>query len=193
MKKILLLATALFLLMAPFQASAFDNDRKGFMLNLGLGFGQGKISASTGGLSASTDAIGFGTDLKIGAGLNNNKVLIYYTNRVLWYSPEIVVGDTRLDGNLINGMSAVGVSYFLEPEVPSLFFSGALGIGVHYDSDAEDSLTGFGFTLGIGFEFARHFIAELTYMHAGVSFEEDIPGVDPSISNIMLSVSWLAY
>jgi hypothetical protein len=90
-------------------------------------------------------------------------------------------------------MSAAGVSYFLEPQAPSVFFSGALGLGVVIDSEADDSMTGFGFTLGVGFEFARSFIAELTYMNAGVSGDVDIPGVDISISSIMVTVSWLAY
>ena len=80
--KSLLLCAALFLLMAPMQASAFDGDRQGFMLNLGGGLGQGKLTASGGGASASVDAIGFGGDFKIGGG-PSSQVLIYYTNRTL--------------------------------------------------------------------------------------------------------------
>ncbi len=186
--KILLLAAVLFLLMAPFQASAFDGDRQGFMLNLGLGFGQGKLSASGFGASASVDAIGFGGDFKIGGG-PSSQVQIYYTNRTLWYSPE-AGGES---GDLINGMSAAGVSYFLEPQAPSVFFSGALGMGVVVDSEADDSMSGFGFSLGVGFEFVPNFIAELTFMHSGVSGDNDIDGIDFSISNIMVTVSWLAY
>jgi len=187
--KILLLSALLFLLMVPLQASAFDGERKGFMLNLGLGFGQGKLDVGTGGLSAGVDATGFGTDFKIGGGASD-QVLIYYTNRALWYSPS--VGPVSAD--LVNGMSAAGVSYFLEPQAPSVFFSGALGLGVLLDSDAEEADSGFGFTFGVGFEFARSFIAELTYMRAGVG-SEDFGGVniDATISSIMVTVSWLAY
>ena len=143
------------------------------MLNLGLGFGQGKLSDS----SDSVDGTGFGTDFKIGAG-TSDKLMIYYTNRVVWYSPD------GASSTWYNGMSAVGVSYFLEPQSPSFFFSGALGIGVI--SNTFDSESGFGFTLGAGYEFARNFIAEITYMYAGLDN-------DLSISNIALTVSWLAY
>jgi len=186
--KALLITLALLLLMVPLTASAFDGDRQGFMLNLGAGFGQGKLTASGFGASASTDAVGFGGDFKIGGG-PSSQVLVYFTNRTLWYSPEVA----NIEGNLINGMSAAGVSYFLEPQAPSFFFSGALGVGVAVDRDADESMSGMGFTLGVGFEFARSFIAELTFMYSGVSGDIDIDGVDWSISNIMVTVSWLAY
>ena len=66
-----------------------------------------------------------------------------------------------MDTKFVNGMSAAGISYFLEPQAPSVFFSEALGIGLILDSDAEESMSGFEFTLGVGFEFARNFVAEL--------------------------------
>lgn len=173
--KTLLITLALLLLVAPLTASAFDGDRKGFMLNLGAGFGQGKLSGS----SDSVDGTGFGTDFKIGGG-TSSQLMIYYTNRVVWYSPD------GTSSTWYNSMSAAGVSYFLNPDAPSFFFSGALGIGVISIGDGFDSETGFGFTLGAGYEFARNFIAEITYMYAGLDN-------DLSISNIMVSVAWLAY
>ncbi len=173
--KALLLTLALLLFVAPLTASAFDGDRKGFMLNLGAGFGQGKLS----GHGDSVDGTGFGTDFKIGAG-TSSQLMIYYTNRVVWYTPD------GASSTWYNGMSAAGVSYFLNPDAPSFFFSGALGIGVIAVSDGFDSESGFGFTLGAGYEFARNFIAEITYMNAGLDN-------DYSISNIALTVSWLAY
>ena len=163
------------------------------MLNLGIGYGQGTLEASALGTSVSTDAMGFATDFKIGGGLASNKVQIYYTNRALWYSPEIGEGEFTANANLVNGMSAAGITFFLEPQAPSFFFSGALGIGVIIDSDADENMSGFGFTAGVGYEFAKNFAAELTYMGAGVSGDNDIDGVDTSISNLMLTISWLAY
>jgi len=173
--KALLITLALLLLVAPLTASAFDGDRKGFMLNLGLGFGQGKLSGS----SDSVDGTGFGTDFKIGAG-TSSQLMIYYTNRVVWYSPD------GASSTWYNGMSAAGVSYFLNPDAPSFFFSGALGIGVISAFDGLASESGFGFTLGVGYEFARNFIGEINYMNAGLDN-------DLSISNIALTISWLAY
>ncbi len=173
--KALLLTLALLLLVAPLTASAFDGERKGFMLNLGLGFGQGKASDS----SYTADGTGFATDFKIGGG-PSNQFLVYYTNRVLWYTPD------GAQSTWYNGMSAAGVSYFLEPTAPSFFFSGALGIGVWSYNDNFDNETGFGFTIGAGYEFARNFIAEITYMNSGLDY-------DINISNIAITVAWLAY
>ena len=180
--KTLLLVVALFLLLAPFQASAIDGQRQGFMLNLGIGFGQGKYSSG----DRNYDATGFGTDFKIGGGLRNNKVLIYYTNRALWYSPDS-------GGGRINGMSAAGVSYFLSPQAPSFFFSGALGLGVSRNNDTSTARSGFGFTIGAGYEFAQHFTAELTYMGTDLSGDSDPGGSDLSASSIMLTLNWLGY
>lgn len=194
-RNLLALFLALALIATAFQAQAFDGDRKGFMLNLGVGAGSAKMTGSAGDFDASLDETGFGGDFKIGGGINP-QTMIYYTNRTLFYSTEMTYYDPILETNhtassdLINGMSAVGVSYFLEPQAPSFFFSGALGIGVLTDSEGDDSESGFGFTVGAGYEFAKNWIIEGTYMHAGIGEEL---GVDFSISNLMLSVSWLAY
>lgn len=177
--KAILLFVIILMLAAPMAASAFDGDRQGFMLNLGGGFGQGKVSWDGG----SVDGTGICTDLKIGGG-PSSQILVYYTNRALWYSPE----NSSID--LVNGMSAAGISYFLEPQAPSFFFSGALGLGVLTDSEASDGESGFGFTMGIGYEIARSFIAELTFMYAGLSNDSNS---NPSISNIAVTISWLAY
>jgi len=177
--KVLLVFLALLMFAVPMTASAFDGERQGFMLNLGAGFGQGKISWKGG----SVDGTGICTDFKIGGG-PSNQFLVYYTNRALWYSPD----NSSVD--LVNGMSAGGVTYFLEPKAPSFFFSGALGIGVLTDSEVSDSESGFGLTVGIGYEIVRNFIVEFTYMYAGLSNDYD---EDPSISNLALTISWLAY
>jgi hypothetical protein len=177
--KALVITSAFLMILVPLTTSAFDGERHGFMLGLGAGYGQGKISYN----DSSVDGMGFCSDFKIGGG-PSNKVLVYYTNRALWYSPG------EYSDSVINGMSAAGVSYFLEPQAPSFFFSGALGLGVISDSDASDGESGLGFTFGIGFEMVRSFIVELTYMRSGLSTESTS---DWSISNIAVTLSWLAY
>ncbi len=166
----LLLAMALFMMRTPLTASAFDGERKGFLLNLGAGFGQTFSS------SGSYNTTGFVTDFKIGGG-PSNKVQVYYTNRVLWYSYDFTTTT------FAKGMSAAGVSYFLKPQSPSLFFSGALGLAAINTSSGRSSDPGFGFTLGVGFELASHFIWEITFMSASNNLG----------SNLMFSISWLAY
>lgn len=148
------------------------------MLNLGGGFGQGKLSWT----GDSIDDTGFGMVLKMGVG-TNDQVQIYCTNQVLWYSPG------RFTNTVLNGMTGLGFSYFFEPQAPSFFISGAFGVGVFAASDFGGGETGFGFTLGAGYEIVRSFSIEFTFMNSGLSdyFE------DTSISNILVTLNWLAY
>lgn len=176
-------------MLASLQAQAFDGQRKGFMLNLGAGYGQGEFKAKGGGESVSWDGTGLMTDFKIGGGINE-KMVLYYTNRALWYTVDFEFFDQIISTDLINGMSAFGASYFLEPTAPSFFFSGAIGIGVVMDSDADESESGVGFTLGIGYEFSKNWILEGTYMSAKV---DEVGEVDLTASNLAVTISWFAY
>ncbi len=175
------LSLVLILVSAVEPAQAFDGDRKGFMLNLGIGAGKAEVFVTGGDISSSMDEIGFGGDLKIGGGVNSQTV-IYYTSRTLFYSVN--------DYSAVNGMSALGVSYFLEPQAPSVFFSGGLGLGALIDIDGQDSESGIGYTLGVGFEFVPNWTLEATYMRATVESEGEL---DLGISNLMISISWFAY
>jgi opacity protein-like surface antigen len=181
MKKFgILLSLIVLVAMFASQAQAFDGDRKGFVLNLGAGAGQGKLKLSNSSDSISDDGIGFSTDFKIGAGLSSNSVL-YYSNRVIWWSSEGV--------SVTTGMSAVAFSYFFSPEAPSFFLSGSIGIGVASIEDL-DSESGAGFGIGAGFEFAKNWTVEASYLSAKV-WEEF--GVSLTASNLALTVSWFAY
>lgn len=181
MKKVLFLVliAALLTSTADF-AHAFDGNRKGFVLNLGAGLGQGKLKLSDGSDSLSDDGTGFSTVFKIGAGLSEQAVL-YYTNRVVWWSVEGISINT--------GMSAAGFSYFFQPQAPAFFLTGALGIGVAKVEDF-DADTGFGFGIGAGFEFARNWTVEVQYLHAKVAEEL---GLSLTASNLALTISWFAY
>ncbi len=174
--KLFLLTLVLILAFTATQTQAFDGDRKGFMLNLGAGMGQGKLSVD----SDSVDEMGFSSVFKIGAGLSPQATL-YYTNRVIWWSSN--------DVSLTTGMSAAGFSYFISPEAPSFFFSGSLGIGV-LSIENLDSESGFGFGIGAGYEFAKNWTIEAHYLNAKVLEEA---GDSLSISNLAFTVSWFAY
>lgn len=152
MKRNLGILLILGVLLGAVQAQAFDKDRKGFVLDLGLGFGQGKLKASAGSLEASVDAMGGAAVLRLGAGVTPTTV-ITYTGRAVAYKPSITVDDPlggtmSVEGDLANGFSGVEVMLFLEPQAPSFFFTGGLGSGVYMDNDTDESESGFGFTLG---------------------------------------------
>lgn len=162
-------------------AHAFDGQRSGFMMNLGAGMGQAKLTAEAMGFEVSNDEIGFGTDFRLGGGISEN-TLIYYFNRTIFYSVD--------DYSFVNGMSGAGVSYFFDTYAPGFYVSGGLGMGVWMDLEESESESGWGFMIGGGYEFAPNFTIEASYLSAKVA-EED--GVDLSISNIQVFVSWLAY
>jgi opacity protein-like surface antigen len=189
MKKFLVIIVCIALL-TPAYALAFDGNHRGFLLGLGLGFGSAKQTVSSGGASVSNTESGVATSLKIGGGIND-QVLLYYSNRVVFYSTN---GAT--DHSFYQGMSAAACTYYLEPVGPSFFFSGELGIGVIRDRDSDDdaSDTGFGFGLGAGYEFSPHFSVEGSFMHATVG-SENIDGhdVDFSINNFTVTANWLGF
>ena len=175
--KITIVLALVALIAVPNQAAAFNDERQGFMLGLGAGFGSAKVSWD--GDSESNS--GLATTFKIGGG-TSNQLQLYYSNRVIFFSEN--------DINFYQGMSAFGVSYFLEPTAPSFFFSGELGLGVFdtFESGLEGD-SGFGFTIGAGFEVSPHLILEANYMNAGVG---ESP-FDYTISNFTLTLSWLGY
>jgi len=177
-----LLFVAFLMLLTPLKASAvFDGERHGFMMNIGGGFGQGRFSWQ----GNSVDGTGFIADIKIGGG-PSDQVHIYYVNQALWYSP----GSSS--SRVINAFYGGGVSYYLEPQAPSLFFSGALGLGmlINADWDGSDS-GGFGFTLGAGYEIVRNLAVEFTFMNSSVS--SDFSSENNTISHFAITFSWLAY
>ena len=105
--KVLLLSVFITSLI-PLNSLAFDGNRKDFMLSLGLGYGQTTIISRYG----IGDAIGVGSDFKIGFGLSP-KTQLYYSGRSMWNTGRI---------DAITGLEGVGISYFLEPRSPSMSF-----------------------------------------------------------------------
>jgi hypothetical protein len=162
----------------PQNSQAFNNERKGFILGLGGGYGSAKVS----GDNDSDSWGGLATTFKIGGG-TTDQVLLYYSNRVVFFSVNSY--------NFYQGMSAFGVSYFLEPQAPSFYFSGELGLGILGTwEEGGDSDSGFGFTFGAGYEVSPHFVLEANYMRASVSSDG---GFDYTISNFTFAASWLGF
>jgi hypothetical protein len=79
----------------------------------------------------------------------NDQVLLYYSNKVGFTTDDLVDAV---------GVTGFGVTYMLRPTSPTPFVSGSVGVGVAGtfigSSDAE---SGAGYTIGGGYEFARHY------------------------------------
>ena len=166
-------------------AHAFDGQRKGFILGGGAGLGYATVDQR---LRGRAETVGLQTVFIIGAGVSD-QVTISFTGLQFWGSDFPEVGLSS-EVELVF-MPSVGVRYFLSPDAPSFF--GALGFGfAFYDAPSGGfgiwGGGGFAPHLGLGYEFARHYSAELDLVYMFDSEEKHKPLV-----NIMFLVTALAY
>ena len=196
---------AALLIVLPGASSAFDGDRAGFIFGLGLGLGKATQSAdaseSFGGADVSVGIdisnTGVATDFKLGGGVNE-KVWVYYHSRSIFYTYDFEFEDPWSGSSFsesittVQGISGIGVSYFLEPEAPSFFFTGTLGAGGIVEMSDGDSggEVGLGFEIGAGYEFSPSFFVEAAIMRAVL---DEMAGAEFSVSNALVTVSWVGY
>ncbi len=124
--------------------------RSGFIIGFGLGLGTTTTSVS--GFDSNTE-LGVGSDFKIGAQVGQS-LQVYYLNRANFYAPDGV-------DFVIASLSGVGVTYVL-PSAP-VHLSGGIGVSTFaaFLNGESDSVTGFGFTGGVGYEFADLWILDV--------------------------------
>jgi Outer membrane protein beta-barrel domain len=133
-----------FLVLAS-QLSAFDGQRKGFIL--GGGVGVGSLSWSEGNLDFSEGV--FATNFIIGYAPSNS-LEIYYTNNLSLFNGQ--------DYTYYIGVTGVGVTKYLKPSGKGLYFLGGIGLSVGngYWEYSTGSESGFGAIAGIGCDVAKH-------------------------------------
>ena len=166
-------------ILSPAESQAVDGHREGFAVGLGLGYG----GVENAGYSVENSS-GLTTSFKIGGGFSD-QWLIYYSTRMVFFSHH--------EKNWYQGMNAAGVSYFLEPEGSSFFFSGELGVGGYnnFDNNVASGWfydSGWGFTVGAGYEFSPHYLIEVNYMRASWNSEPE-----KRVSNFTVTLNWLVY
>ncbi|OGC87987.1 MAG: hypothetical protein A2142_02080 [candidate division Zixibacteria bacterium RBG_16_48_11] len=116
------------------------------------------------------------TDLKIGYA-PTEQVEIYYSSKVSWFS----VGD----GDAVifaYGFGSAAISYYFQPQSPTFYVSGGLGVATLSDpfEDDPETSSGFGLFAGGGYEFARHYAVEFDLMYGlpkdqGITFKGFVP------------------
>ncbi|MGI9543374.1 MAG: hypothetical protein ACR2MX_08950 [Cyclobacteriaceae bacterium] len=145
--------------------SAQNNERKGFILGFGVGAGLNsyQFDFELSGIDFMRESkVAFVTDFRIGYA-PTDQIAIYWVSRGSWYNQE---GVFSLGGDkvfVINGMAGLGGSYYLEPEAPCFFVNAAVGYAnwfTPFEDNPENNL-GFGVGLGGGYEFSKHWSAEL--------------------------------
>jgi hypothetical protein len=146
-------------------AFAFDGRREGFIL--GGGFGLGSTSHTEKheypGYSYSTNGeskVGFQTNFKIGWGASQ-QLEIYYTQISSFFSTSSVY---IRDVTILDAIGAIGASYSFKPVAPTPFITGGLGMSiwaVPFEDNPPEAWSGFGLYGGVGYEFYKHYSAEL--------------------------------
>lgn len=161
-------------------AFAFNGERQGFLLGLGVGASSYTIENRDG-------KTGLETDLKIGYGYTN-QFQVFYTNKVNFGSAE---GDYSLQ---MHGLTGIGANYYFNPLAPSFFVGGGVGLATHnfISSDSEhDSISdsGAGVYISGGYEFARHWNVELSIVRDSIDYDRG----SRSAMTFMVTVNALAY
>lgn len=177
---------------------AWDGERKGFILGLGVGPGIDihKQKAEVLGFEIPDSGIdeskfSIFTDFKLGYA-PSNILQIYYVNKVCWLKGDWL--DVRgmdfgyyADVMILSGLTGVGVTYYFAPVAPSPFISGGVGLATSlpFESGANSRM-GFGFFAGGGYEFAKHWSVEGSFRWGHATNTEIL---DFSTDDITLSVT----
>jgi len=155
-------------------------NRKGFVLDLGLG-------ASRIGYSGGGSDTGVGSDFKIGHA-PTNQLMIYYHSAGTFYTIDDFSGGSDL---YTLGISGIGATWFLKPGAPSAYVDGTIGRAAWNVLDldgggAENIASGWGFSLGGGFEFARHWLLSGDIIMTRLEF-------DTNATTMRVGLRWLLY
>ncbi|MCX7835692.1 MAG: porin family protein [bacterium] len=174
---------------------AFDNERQGFILGFGIGFGSisytQELSTPYRSVSGSESKNPFVTNFKIGYA-PQNQWSIYWSSKVNWFEMDNAAGSTS---DMAAGYGTISGSYYLKTEAPSFYFSGGFGRStwIAWSSSGDNSSTGSGVMFGAGYEFSKHWCVELSMGFGEPS--ETVNGVTLTTNTtaIMLTVNGMLY
>jgi hypothetical protein len=145
----------------PTAAGAFDGNRKGFVLAMGMGVGTVSLDRTVGGEGADKTAGAFVIDGRIGRGFTD-QFLLYFDEATL-LSSESAVEHMEF---------GLGFSAYFSDEPHSLYALGLVGFTT-YDSNGLPAHTGPGVSGGMGWQFSRYWSAEGT-IHWGSADRDEV-------------------
>lgn len=196
-----ILVVSLLLVLCPFFSSdvfALDGERKGFILSFGIGPSLTSYTQTLKipvlGIDETSDRendFGLGTDFKIGYA-PTNQLMIYYTNKVTWiFGFENAAGDKL---TIISGVGLLGLSYYLAPSSPSMYFTGTVGVSTWCSFDDLGNVwSGFGIGVGIGYEFVEHWSTELNVIWGNPGKEKKYGELGTNAIGVMLTINGTWY
>ncbi len=128
---------ALIILTVSSSANAWDGERQGFLLGVGLGAGFDSYSGIQydliGPESEDNSTIAFAASPRIGYAINN-RVAFYYSRHPFFFSVE---NEANEDLTLISCVEALQVHYYLDDAAPSIYFGFGAGVGYFFENSVE--------------------------------------------------------
>lgn len=172
-----LLLTALltlFLLALSTSGFAWDKQRKGFILGIGMGpgfasYSETKDSADQNLASYDGSKFSFFSDFKIGYAPSNN-LMVFWLSKGAWIGVDSTSqldekGKPFSDITALAGVGGLGVTYFLKPQAPSLFITGGAGFSAwSLPFEGTDPWTSIGIAGAIGYEFSDNWCVEASVL-----------------------------
>ncbi|MCF6243920.1 MAG: porin family protein [Sulfurovum sp.] len=182
MKRILI-STILASVLSVSSLSAFDEQKKGFLLSYGAGASFIDTKVKTGKVGTDGSTFGLATSFKVGYGFTNQFAL-YYMNDISWFESENdPYGHTHS-----SGFSGISGSYYITESSP-IYVTAGVGIGTFSNFSELKVETGESYLLGAGYEFSPHVQVEATY-HSNTIEEKN---VDLSTDALKITVNYMLY
>jgi hypothetical protein len=187
-------------------AFAFDKQRKGFILGMGLGPGytsctESEDSSGQEVFSESKSKFAFFTDFKIGYA-PSNKLMIYWLSKGAWFGrkdtlesiQDGVVTPREEDITVLTGIGGLGITYFFRPKSPSLFITVGGGFSAWtYPFQGTDPWTGLGFAGGLGYEFRENYTVEISALYGQPSRDEDVYKFGADLFSVGVTLNVVGY
>lgn len=179
-------------LVAATPALAFDDNRQGFILGLGIGLHNINSDFSVNGTKTGSQSEGgIATSFKIGGGVTD-QLALYYVRNASWFKAPY--GTPAREITYMIGLSGLGASYFLQPAAPSGYFLVAVGVGdisAPSESNIRDD-TGSAFMFGGGYEFSKNLLLEATLQATNIQSSGATP-VTLKSSSLQFTINYLFY
>jgi|GEM_PF-2191707 len=204
-KKFLLVLLVYIPLIIPTDVSAWDHQRKGFILGAGMGPAIIENTSTTGNIAESRNNSGFGMDFKIGYATSNTFQIYLFQNIsifddtfmdtiTVWTIAFPFTEERVVEERLGHWVLGIGVSYYLKEEAPSFFFDGGMGFCSFGDPIFQDTKDGTAFNFAGGYEFSRYLNIKLKFL--GASSSSDVSGgtyKESKFFTFMFTINILGY
>ena len=181
------------ILIVSSNVSAWDGERKGFILGAGLGTGfVSHTQKAKGCKSIDESNIGFSINGKIGYA-PNNYLMIYNMGPGTFFKNIHILDDKKR--MIVSGINGLGISYYFNKTAPSPYIMGGIGISIwraEFEPDIDD-LEGTGFIIGGGYEYKSRFSIEGHFSWANASKEISETDYKAKFFSINITLNVIGY